>query len=691
MAFSITPAHSRIGPWWDNLPTDSPNPGDQDHLTALLSVELMYQVIDWESQTPGYLGFLRLRMISKAFNRAVFFYLKCQFEGLIQFPKGRLNLARRLEELNRDPLAPTKDSEEFLNNISQYRQLIRRLCGEYGVSLPSILPPPIRCLLEFQYFTDQVARRNLLSFTESLVPPEADTSNIDLDDPEYRLGLLEKNREEIFKLPLTVMTNPRLAPKEEATPLYLGGVSQFLEEMQFDLVEQLALRRLPEDPIPNIPPSLGTCHLPRLKHLELKIDLTSIPEEIFNLPNLQSLDVSHNQIQEIPDSIEGLTSLKALMISGNPMRKISRKITELKSLRILGMESSGPNCLVPFSFFHLPLSQIEAHQPFHLWVSHIQEQILNFSPHASMKKKILKMISGKKRLLLSPLAALYQSFFSTKTEEERKKLFANFSKEEQDLIHAELLKLGSEEIPFDNLFLLSNAVEEGILTKFHTFSESDQEKIYLNIYRLAYGRSTLNETVIQKCQRILSISDALIQIQERAYQKIHESPTLLSLPQILATHQEDLFEETDAYALLNDMKATLKSLLSEEKILSPVYDKVKEWHAGINSLFLATKKNKGISDEERPFFEQTRNTVLQQICNVEEGSLDHPIENLSEEKKKEIRNTLVIWKMGDSLYPLFPTIQEAMKPPSKWGKDNAFKNLARLCQAMALLEEERVS
>jgi len=78
--------------------------------------------------------------------------------------------------------------------------------------------------------------------------------------------------------------------------------------------------------------------------------LTEIPKELFNYPNLVSIDLSNteycedryrNQITEIPDEISNLNRLSRLNIKGNSLEKISDNISHLHNLKYLNLEDNN--------------------------------------------------------------------------------------------------------------------------------------------------------------------------------------------------------------------------------------------------------------------------------------------------------------------------------------------------------------
>jgi len=74
----------------------------------------------------------------------------------------------------------------------------------------------------------------------------------------------------------------------------------------------------------------------RIVHLSLRNrGYTAIPVEIFQMKNLETLDLALNEIKNIPDDIGKLKKLKYLSLSYNLLTDIPEGIGELKNLEIL--------------------------------------------------------------------------------------------------------------------------------------------------------------------------------------------------------------------------------------------------------------------------------------------------------------------------------------------------------------------
>jgi Leucine-rich repeat (LRR) protein len=63
--------------------------------------------------------------------------------------------------------------------------------------------------------------------------------------------------------------------------------------------------------------------------------LRELPQQLFNYPNLEYLDLRNNRFAYVPDSIAMFPGLLELNLSGNPVDSISPSVGKLKKLRIL--------------------------------------------------------------------------------------------------------------------------------------------------------------------------------------------------------------------------------------------------------------------------------------------------------------------------------------------------------------------
>ncbi len=78
-----------------------------------------------------------------------------------------------------------------------------------------------------------------------------------------------------------------------------------------------------------------------VKHINLdSCGLSSIPEPIFGLKDLESLSLDHNRLRHIPKLIANLTSLKKLYLDDNHLQELTDAIGNLSNLEILFLEKN---------------------------------------------------------------------------------------------------------------------------------------------------------------------------------------------------------------------------------------------------------------------------------------------------------------------------------------------------------------
>ncbi len=83
-----------------------------------------------------------------------------------------------------------------------------------------------------------------------------------------------------------------------------------------------------------------------IEHVNLDgCNLTSIPEEIYELQNLKTLSLDFNQISEIYKEISNLVSLKHLYLNYNQLKSLPDSIGDLQSLKGLSIMHNNVNSL----------------------------------------------------------------------------------------------------------------------------------------------------------------------------------------------------------------------------------------------------------------------------------------------------------------------------------------------------------
>ncbi len=67
-----------------------------------------------------------------------------------------------------------------------------------------------------------------------------------------------------------------------------------------------------------------------------------LPEELFTLPHLKSLEIIFSRLDTLPSGLKKARKLKYLMLDGNRFLKIPESVTELPSLELLSL-GTNPN------------------------------------------------------------------------------------------------------------------------------------------------------------------------------------------------------------------------------------------------------------------------------------------------------------------------------------------------------------
>ena len=113
------------------------------------------------------------------------------------------------------------------------------------------------------------------------------------------------------------------------------------EKELFDRIEQATWEEILYDDWKQLPPEIG--QLLNLQSLNLSSNqLSELPPEIGQLAKLQSLDFSFNHLSELPSEIGQLANLQSLNLSSNQLSELPLEIGQLSSLQSLD-----------FSFNHL--------------------------------------------------------------------------------------------------------------------------------------------------------------------------------------------------------------------------------------------------------------------------------------------------------------------------------------------------
>lgn len=93
-------------------------------------------------------------------------------------------------------------------------------------------------------------------------------------------------------------------------------------------------------PVSSLPPEFTS--LDKLESLKIQNRcLYNIPHEITRLPNLKTLDLSHNKIRLVPDCISGLKNLEVLYLNNNSLIELPDAIGDLPRLSSLELSHNS--------------------------------------------------------------------------------------------------------------------------------------------------------------------------------------------------------------------------------------------------------------------------------------------------------------------------------------------------------------
>ena len=174
------------------------------------------------------------------------------------------------------------------------------------------------------------------------------------DTPEYFRKKIQEAKEKQFKL-------------LDLAYYGLGGnfsdIRKWDDERMDSRQRTEALHRLRETNLTQIPAEIF--ELKQLQGLELGNNfLTVVPDEIVHLQNLNRLDLRGNQLTTLPDVIAQLQNLTWLDLSGNRLATVPDGLVQLRNLTWLNL-SGNQITTVPEALVQLP---------------HLQELHLDFNP-----------------------------------------------------------------------------------------------------------------------------------------------------------------------------------------------------------------------------------------------------------------------------------------------------------------------
>lgn len=141
-----------------------------------------------------------------------------------------------------------------------------------------------------------------------------------------------------------------------------------------------------------------------------KQKLKSIPAEVYDLVNLQYLDLSKNNIDSISPQIKNLKNLQVLYLNKNKIYSIPSELYELTNLKIISLNSNEINYISPSI---QKLLQLEILDLWNTNVTSLPEQITRLEKlkeidlrgitmNPTQQQQILDLLPNVKILLSAP-------------------------------------------------------------------------------------------------------------------------------------------------------------------------------------------------------------------------------------------------------------------------------------------------
>lgn len=134
-------------------------------------------------------------------------------------------------------------------------------------------------------------------------------------------------------------------------------------------------------------------HKDQVKELYLnRMNLSAIPEAVFQIPNLIKLDLSYNNIDDLPEELDQLKNLEQLVLAHNPLETVPTPLMHLSHLLSLDLSYTS---LKKFSTYISALNQLRTLKLTHNEIREIPNDIaqLKFLRRLDLSHNLINKIS----------------------------------------------------------------------------------------------------------------------------------------------------------------------------------------------------------------------------------------------------------------------------------------------------------
>ena len=228
----------------------------------------------------------------------------------------------------------------------------------------------------------------------------------------------------------------RRLKKLDLNGVWGGGVSEKLTQIPAEVfeLEQLEVLDLINNSLTSIPDSIT--RLQNLTELYLGFNqLTVLPDSISQLQNLTVLNLGYNQLGTVPDSIIRLQNLTSLCLLGNGLTTVSDSISRLQNLTSLYLDANSL-ATVPDSISRLQ----------NLTLLYLSSNRLTTVPGSISRLQNLKRLDLRGNPIETPppeVVGGYDKILQIKEIEKIKNYFRQLEKEGKDYLYeAKLLIVG---------------------------------------------------------------------------------------------------------------------------------------------------------------------------------------------------------------------------------------------------------